>query len=714
MKLLLKVGFLVFALAAADTAWAAGASQYDFKAAMAFEKAIDIAATTERIFVLSPGTLSVLDALAPVPAFSRIEAISVGREYVEVAADGKVAALAARNGAIEIYEVNGAVLVHRAHYLSADSIIAIALVGETLCLAQGYGGVSLVDVSDPSHPRTGQTLVQPDYSQDVDLAGEFLFVLDVLNGVVVYVRTNGTYQFLDDISSDTPPTSISAHENGAAIAFGTQRCEVWNCSRRDGAQLERIVETEFPVTLIAGSRAADSVFYLASESAELAVVGGVTAQSSLPYPADEIIALENSALYSVIALDRGGNVTAFRRDPALATKVKYNGASAPSAFVAADEGLVISTPAGLQALSLTGSGIDSRIIVPGAPITTVLAHSDRFLFAGSALDGTVWSFAVERGRWTAYGEFNTGLTLRRLFVRDGVSGDLVLIAVGEEGINCYRLAADGSATGTGTLVAAERISTADLNADWLVAASETGEVNLYAFVQGELTPAGKTRCAVRPRDVIVTPEGVVVIAYAGGIQVFKFDARNGAFIEQATPAAISSAFDLSYDETLRELLVASGSTPAKYLDFSDPTRLGTVFLIAGTEGTSNIAYRHGKLYCLSADGVRVYERYEDAARNRGTDATLLSVNAAPNPFNADTQIGIELNSTVRLPLSLEVSLVNVLGQTLSRQEFVATEKSVIFDLARVVGIEPVLPSGVYFFVVRTSGEAVARKLLLLK
>ncbi len=713
MKILLAICSVVLVYGVFTSSAAVEADQYEFKAALAFDRAIDIAAAGDRILVLSPGTISVLDGASAGPALNRVGSISLGRDYSILAADGDVVALATRDGEISFFQFDGSELAWRANYASPDSIVAMKLVGDVLCLAQGYDGVRLVDVSEPSRPRAVQNLLEPDYSREVDLAGEFLYVLDALNGVEVYVKTKG------HINSSMRSKRHSADEyqcalSGVAIAFGTERCEVWTCSSTEGRVLAKVIESEFAANLIASGRDADTMFYLASETGELSVVGRGTVRSPMPYPIDKILVLEQSALYSVVVLDRGGRVTAFKNNPILTTKVSYEAATMPGAIIAVNEGLVVSTSTGIQSLSFSSGEVDSRMILPGAPITNILAESDGYLFAGSALDGQVRTYVRERGRWKAQAEFQTALTPRRLFVRNGSSEEIDLIAVGAEGLRCYTMAGDGTMSATCSLSVDERISCADISDDWLVTTTENGEVNLYAFVQDDVTPVGETRCAARPRDVIVTPEGVVVIAHSGGIDVIEFDSNSGELVALASPAAISSAFDLNYDVERQELIVASGPTPVKYLDFSDPKQLGTVFLIAGTEGTSGIAIRDETLYCLSADWVRVYQRRESPAEQQRANPDLQSVTATPNPFNSDTQIAVELTPNARLPLPFEVTFVNLLGQTLSRQEFVAVEQSIVIELPQVIGSGTVLPSGVYFFVVRTSGEAITRKLLLLK
>ncbi len=714
MKILLAISCLVFVFGAVTKSVAVEADQYEFRAALAFDRATDVAVAGDKILVLSPGTLSVLDGALASPVLKRVGSINIGREYSILVADGDVVALATRDGEIAVYQLDGAELAHLADYDSPDSIISMALVGDALCLAQGYDGVRIVDVSDPSRPQAMQNLLEPDYSQEVDLAGAFLYVLDALNGVVVYVKSGGTYRFLDDILSDIPLTSISAYASGVAIAFGTGRCEVWTCSTTEGCVMAEVVESEFAVSLIAGSRDADTLFYLASETGELSVVGRVSAQSSMPYPVDKILAFEKSAIYSIVVLDRSGSVTSFKSDPVLTTKVSYDAASTPGVIVAVDGGLVVSTSTGIQSLSFSSSDVESQMILPGAPVTNVLAESSNYLFAGSALDGRVWTYVLERGRWKAEGQFESGLTLRRLFIREGSFGDIDVTAVGDEGLRCYTMVGDGTLTETCSLFVDERISCADASDEWLVTITENGEIKLYAFVQGDITQVGEARCAARPRDVVVTPEGVVVVAHSEGIDVFEFVSSSGEFVVLESPAAISSAFDLSYDAASRELLVAAGQTPVKYLDFSDPTQLGTVFLIDGTEGTSEIANRDGELYCLSADWVRAYQQRQAPEKHQRSNANFRAVVATPNPFNSNTQIAIQLSPEARLPLPFQVSFVNLLGQTLSEQELVAVEQSIVIELPEVIGSGRMLPSGVYFLVVRTSGESVTRKLLLLK
>lgn len=714
MKILLGMCCLALAFGFSATSKAAEADQYEFKAALAFEKAIDIALAGDRILVLSPGTVSILDGATPGPMLNRVGSISIGKEYSKLAADGEIVAVATSDGRVSIYELNGDELAHRAEYSSGDSIIAMKVVGDELCLAKGYDGVRIVDVSDPLQPRVTQNLPEPDYSQEVDLAGEFLYVLDALNGVTVYAQSDGEYRHLDDILSDIAPTDISAHQYGVAISYGTRQCEVWDCSVAHGATLDWIVETEYPASLISGIRTIDTMFYLASEMGELAVVGRVTSETGLPFPAEKMIAFEHSTLYSVLVLDRAGNVTAFNRDPILEGEVRYNGAAQPSAMAAVGDGLVVSLPSGIQMLTILGDDVELRTILPGAPITDVLAESDRYLVTGSARDGVVRTYIRERGRWRAGGELETSLTIRRLFIREGSSEVAELVAVGDEGLRCYTIESDASWAASCSLLVEKRICCADFSSDWLVTATEDGDVSLYAFMQGNIILVGETRCAKRPRDVIVTPEGVVVVAHNGGLDIFKYVSSSGELAALASPAAISSAFDLSYDAERREVLVASGSTPVKYLDFSDPTQLGTVFLIAGTEGTSEIAIRDERLYCLSADWIRVYERRENLADRQRMVCDIQSVTASPNPFNSNTQIAIELAPSALMPLPFEVSLINLLGQTLSRQEFVAGDQSIVIDLPQVIGRGNELPSGVYFFVVRTANEVVTRKLLLLK
>lgn len=713
MKIINGIVVIVSILILSAASWATEAHQFELRASRSFDKAIDIAAVNDRIFVLSTGTLTVLDASTLTPTLERIRSFAISRDLVHVAAYGKTVVLASRHNFVEVYQMNGLDLIHRSSFHSADSIVNMAVVDNTLHLAQGFGGVQVLDLSDLQHPRTQQLLIEPAYALDVDAAGNFLFVLDALNGVTVFAKSSGQFQNFDEILSNMTPADISAFENGVVVSYGSQRSEVWYCTAADGAQLERVVETEFDVTPIAVKRSSDENLYVASETGNIAIAGSVIAQASYPYPIVKICAFENSLLYSFVALDRFGKITAFKNGPNLDSRATYENAAIPTAFVAASEALYLSTSKGIQEVSSSDGAFELQTILPGAPITPILAAFGPFLFAGSSVDGKITIYENQRGRWQAHSQIATGLALKRNFVFGSLPDHISLVAIGEDGISRYRLETNGTFFQVSSLAPDGLISNADICGNWLAITFQQGRLDLYSVHGGTLTLAGTTRCVGSPRDVEVTLEGVVAISHSSGIQVLEFDRTSGGFTEHRTPAAIASAFDLHYDELSRELIIAGGSTPAKYLDFADPSQLGTVYLIPGTERTGEIAYRDSQLYCLSSDWIRFYDRVAPTSPGR-ENATLRSVSAAPNPFNATTQMTIELSPTASLPLNLEISFVNILGQILYRKDLTITSNTMTLPLPQVIGEEPPIASGVYFFVVRAAGELVSRKLVLLK
>ncbi len=78
----------------------------------------------------------------------------------------------------------------------------------------------------------------------------------------------------------------------------------------------------------------------------------------------------------------------------------------------------------------------------------------------------------------------------------------------------------------------------------------------------------------------------------------------------------------------------------------------------------------------------------------------------PNPFNPSTVIEYQLSQ----PMTVELRVFNLLGEeiiTLVSEYQAAGNKSVNWDAAG-------LPGGVYFYQLRTSGYAAARKMVLLK
>ena|GEM_PF-4708424 len=695
------------------TICATGADQFVYQSSHSFDKAIDIATSTDRIFVLSPGTLTVLNAATQTPTLERIVSITVSKDLVHVAAFGDIVVLASRRNLVEIYQLIENEFVHRSDFSSLDSIANLALVEDLLFVAQGYGGVNVIDLSDVANPALRQTLTEPDYALDVDMAGDYLFVLDVLNGVTVFSKSGGQFRYFDEILCETQPTDIGAFKNGVAIAFGSQRSEVWYCSESNGALLERVIETDYEVSRIAVNRESDEILYMASETGNISSVGIVAARSTYPHPIAKLIAIENSSLYSLVALDRFGSLTAFRSGQNLESRASYQGEATPSAMTATSGALLLSTPAGIQELTRNNTNLGPRMIIPGAAITPILAESDPWLFAGAPQDGTIRIYQKERGRWFSHSELTSGLALKQIFAFGANSDEVTLIAVGEDGIASYSLEPDDTFSPRSSIVSDGVISGADISGNLMATIYQNGKVAIYSFEVDQITFVGATQCVTRPRDVEITGDGFIAISHATGIQIFEFDQATYEFIEHQAPSAISTAFDLFYDQTSHELLFATGPTPVRYLDFSNPTDLGTVYLIPGTEGTDQIAYRENELYCLSADWIRLYERVDQSQTGR-QNSTLREVSVTPNPFNANTQMTIELNPNVNLPSRLDISFVNILGQTLYRKELTANSVTLTFPLPQLIGEEPAIASGVYFFVVRAAGEVITRKLVLLK
>lgn len=698
--------------------FAADADSYSYIAGATFDHVIDMAVAGDRVVVLSPGTLAILDASTPGPALARISSVSVDREFSEIAATRDLIAIASRGGTVELYSLGEASLLLSKRFVVTDSIIAMTLVADRLCLAQGFAGVRVFDLSDHVNPRVVQTLRDADYSAKVDFAGDLLFVLDALNGVVFYDMSGETYHRIAEIPADTPPSDISATDTGVAICFGTRRVESWHCSVLAGAVPDYAVELDFRASRIAGIRFGTRRFYASSESGDLASLnaqsGIVTDQVNLPYPVNDIEVFDPTNTYSLVALDRAGSLTAFTNELQNESSASYSGATAPTAICAGQKGLWVSTSNGLQTLDVDGTDLVVHNQIPGATVSTILTESGSHLFAGLSPAGKIWSFADNRGRWEPTGEIVTGLTLRKIFVKRGEGDEFVVVVVGAEGIKCYQSQLGVNFEPVCSLLVTPPISAADLAGDFLATTSENGDLALYTFADGRLSFSGLTGCARRPRDIVVTREGFVAVAHSRGIQIFEYLPSGGGLVEHNAPPAISSAFDLYYDEQNQELLVAVGPNPVRYLDFSDPAHTGTVFLVSGSQGTNQLAYRDGRLYCLSDGGIKEYARTRSPLDPSPHAPPFCMVSAFPNPFNAETELTIELNSDLRVPALLELSLVNVLGQTLARSEYSAPGHFVTVRLHEFVGGKNELASGVYFFVVTASGESVTRKLLLLK
>ena len=105
--------------------------------------------------------------------------------------------------------------------------------------------------------------------------------------------------------------------------------------------------------------------------------------------------------------------------------------------------------------------------------------------------------------------------------------------------------------------------------------------------------------------------------------------------------------------------------------------------------------------------VAVYGEGQSQATTKPTTAqTFRIVSAYPNPFNASTTIGFEINR----PQPLTLSVFNLLGQKVMSASFHITSPG-HFNWNMYAGH---LPSGKYLVIARSSGETATHSLLLVK
>ncbi len=693
--------------------FATEADQFRLLSTLPQEHVQSFAAAGEIVYALSPGNLTVLDASTPGQDFAIVTAIPVDKEFVEIAAAGRALAMAARSGEVELYERVGRDLIFRSRMSLADSVFGMQILGNQLCLAQGFAGARIVDISDLSRPTTTTVLTDPDYSAQVEINSEFLYVLDQLNGVAVYSRENGGFKFDAEILTDLPPVDISAAKFGVIICFGTGRLEYWYCSTFNPPELAIVENFDFGINCVASNPA----------WAETLLVGGATGeivefrpyhieaalQRNLGYPIKQLVIPNEPTLY--IALDRIGNLTALASDGDLRAAKSYIAENATGAILASDNGLIVSTTRGIEIIDSQGSTAVATIIIPGYPLCQALAESGSYLFV--AASGTVSVFRKERGEYGFVASIERGLTVRNLFTAPRSDGKTDLIVVGQEGTRNFVFDNDDNFEPGWSLDVAIPITCSDLANGLLAVAAEIGTVVVLNLTLSEPQFVARIPAREHPRDLAIVENNYVAVGDSKGVQIFQFES-SGEFTELQSPIAIPEAHDLYYDTVAKELLVADGTSPVRYLDFSYPENLGIAYLIANSEGTARIAFADNRLYCQSDDWLRSFARCVSPATAPVPTHLVHSISASPNPFNAATQITISLDPLTTLPQNVEIELVNILGQTIASQTRPVNAHNISLNLADLTGSEPRLPSGIYLCRIAASGNFATQKLLLLK
>ncbi len=713
---------LLIALSVSILTWqavyATGMDQFTLSAVLPFDKVVDVAGSGEQFYVLGSGTLSLLDNSLPGPEISRISSIEIGEEFTQLSAYGRVVALTSADGAIELYEQVEDDLIRRCRIEIAGSIEAAVMREGRLCLARGYSGVRIYDISDLSRPRIVQNLTEPDLASGIDVSPEFLFVLDALNGVTVYSWSGDSLHYLDEIRTDLPPIDIGANRSGVGICFGTKHLEYWHCSKTIGAELDFATELDFQPSCISGFRNAVDPLLLGSEAGDIVVYKASTravfARDRLAYPIAGVLVTDDFFPFPFVAVDKSSLVTAFKGDAQLSLKKSFAGKDTPAAAIATNYGLVVSTSRGLELIRSDGEfEVTQSLIVP-APTFLTLAQATQFVFAGSAADGRIWIFANERNGWAVIGQISSGLTLNRLFVQNRVDGSVELIAAGREGVRSFISEDSIHFIENWTLSATMPLTCAAVSGNYLALADEVGNLQVYLHNDSGTRLTATTEIPLRPRDLEIVRDSFIVAAHSDGITVLAIE-QEGAHLQRlGAPTAVYSAFDVLYEPSAHELIVADGPNGVKYLDFSIPAHLGIVYTIQSTENAVGLDYRGEELFVSSSNWLRVFDRTGQGTQRLGGGEPIMAVEAFPNPFNSNSEVSIELNQSVELPVHIAISLVNILGQTVAADDYEMTVRQMRLRLPQLTGDNELLSSGVYFFVARAQDQVVTRKLLLLK
>ncbi len=637
-------------------------------------------------------------------------AITLTSEFDGITVDGDRAYVYSRQRRLAVLNWRESTLTAPVEYLLADTIHAATARHDTLFAALGVAGIALYDASMPGRPREMARFTDGAYYIGLVLHGRFLLALDRLNGIDVYDLNSSEMSPVARILREAPPTALAPIADGFAICDGGQSVVMFHLQDGHVDGVDSIV-CDFAVTHLA----AVSRFLIAGGPDGLYRIvdfDNPTEAATIPvgYPVAELEALTVDGKTEFYIRDESGQIAVIAvSGESVGEASRFVPPEIPLAFATTDRGLLYAASGGRLRLIGTHEREAKTVGLDG--FFNRLAAAGDLVVAAQAGSEQVYIFEFDRSndlRPAAVVEVAEPVSA--VYLRERGVNKLELVVVHARGMISYAL--DRQSLDVEFLHGVSvdfAVSGSQMGESLLLLASERGEGAIVSLDNPAAVPV-TVALPERPRAFAIAGERFVVVAAPSGVSVLEFDAATGGLTPIPLPLVLNSAFDLLYDSAAQVLLIADAVGGVRYLDFGDPYSSGPVYTIENSHGAYRLAFGGERLLVLSSSRLSVYDGSELHAPE--PDYLRASIDLTPfypNPFNSTTTAQI----TAVAPVAVDLTVVNLLGQTIRRQIVsLITGSTVTWDGADQSG--RVVASGIYFVRVAAAGQAVTRKVVLLK
>lgn len=662
-------------------------------------------------FVLALGDRQVLRLpLHSQPRLAPDAAVVLTGEFDGITVDGERAYVYSRQRRLAMLNWRESALTTPVEYLLADTIHAAVARHDTLFAALGVAGVALYDAAQTGRPREIARFTRGAYYTGLALHGRFLLALDRLNGIDVYDLNSAEESPIERVLRDTPPTAVASIGEGFAICDGGLSVVLFHLQDGHVSGVDSIV-CEFAVTHLG---AASRFLIVGGPEGLCRVVDfddlDVAPVIRVGYPVAQIEARTADSRNRFYIRDESGQIAVITvGGGSVREDSRFVAAEAPIAFAATDRGLLFADSGGR--LRLLGNGAREAETVGFGGFFNRLAAEGDLIVAAQGGSEQVCLLEFDRGNeLRPAAVIDVAEPVSAVYLRELDASRLELIVVHTQGTLSYAL--DRQSLAVEFLRSATvdfAVSGSQMGASLLLIASERGEGAILSLDDPAVAPV-TVKFPERPRAMAIAEDRFIVVASPSGVSGLEFNAANGGVTPIQLPLVLNSAFDLVYDSVRQILLIADAVGGVRYLDFATPYSPGPVYTIASTRGVYRLAFGGDRLLVLSSSRLAVYNaatRHAPAPPDLRAEIDLTPF--YPNPFNSTTTAQI----TTIAPVAADLTVVNLLGQTIRRQSVpLVSGSTVTWD-----GVDQngrAVASGIYFVRVAVVGQVVTRKVVLLK
>ncbi len=704
---------LILAIAAQPLVGAVGPDQFELAVALPSSPITAVAALPGRLVALGERQLFTIPLSNPAPRLQHDYVWNLSIDYEDVYATPDRAYLTSRSKRLAVVDLSRP-NQPPIEIAITDTVFNAVARNDTLVAACGLDGVVIYDFAIPEQPKIAHRLTAGAYYTLVEIRGDLLVAVDALNGIDIFDLSQSPPVRLRTILLDQPPLDIASVAGGFAICDGSETVTVRELAANGSATISSLIDAEFPVYFIA----ADSTRMLAADdfrNARVIDIESNDGEFALPLgsPIVAAAAFQAGGESGFAVCGTAGGIEAIVIDPEmLSNRRAYLPDASVTAAVDFGDAFLFTTASG-DLHRLRASESDSeRLFATG--YSDLLAAAGRALFVGATNSPLISIHEQDRfDRFVPWRTVTVDQPVRDLFACVTTSGDLRLVVAQSTGASVYRIdLIEGDVALEFSLQVDFAVAMAAASDSLLLLADDRGKAALFTL---DSPPRERVRVQLgdkAPRAVLLVEDRYIVAAGSSGVDIFEITADLSGIISLPRPNAIYSATDVVYLAADQILVVADGVDRVRYFDFSEPSALGAVYSIEGSQGVSRLAATTERLLAFGLARTLVFDIYRGAeSASPGTPSISLSP-FFPNPFNASTSAAIDLDASL-LSGPVNFDVVNLLGQSVYSQSLPAASRIVInWDGCDQLG--RTLASGVYFMKITAGSSQTTRKVLFLK